>query len=466
VVELTFVQELSEEESADITQAAPYSKAPIRYVLELPTCSENDPNRHRTSIRNFFAALQSKPITGENLITELEKLYLIAVDLIGEPHNPEKAVKFVRKYVQRLKLDDCRYFRANALRLLAWCERTQWEKGWLESFAHCVGMMGRGIDECEAYTELSDRTKRLLHKSHRKQRHEIRAMERILADFDMVGSSPSSDPEHHAGIKSTRAFQQFLLDYYGQQYGSWPPKIEEGRDGWLDRTLAQRLQEDFGSVYDLLVNNNVVYGCLEHEETPQLLVIDDEDGSVQPLQTSATASEFPLWDVIQIWDTKCNFEPVPHPWVLLPKLRKITSFSNDSKSQQSLVSALQQHDADRGEEQSGLRNAYMKGTNGDVQREYFPCGVPPIHPPLTRHCSNQLLPSLPQARSHHPTRRRQHARRTPRPLASNSLHDAAPLARRRRHPGPMVLPRGPVFPKRGPQALPAVARRRHPQDDP
>lgn len=361
---LILVSELNDADSADFTAAASYSNAPIRYLLELPPSA---PGYH-ISVRNFFAALRNKPIAGHDLVLALTQLQSTAVDLLEAQHNPEKAARFVRRYVQRLKLDDCRYMRAKAIRTLAWCEQTKWPKGWIESFAHCVGMMGNGIEDCDTFPDLSSTTRKLLHRSYRKQQQEVQAMEKIFGDFNVAGKLSSVHPGHAAGLRAVTAFQQFLREYYSQKYGTWPPATETGGH-WLTRTLAQRLQEDFGSLYDLLVDNTVIHGFEQTGEFSYLLCIE-QDGTLTPLRRDPRESQFPLQTIIATWDLKCGFRHTPHPWPLLPRLRGIAPTRDSSDNDISMVPALREMHVDSSEEQIDLRNAYLQGIQPDIQRRF------------------------------------------------------------------------------------------------
>lgn len=363
------LQELSESDSADFTEAAPYSTVPIRYIVELPEPVRSDPLTYIISVRNFFAALKNKPIAGEDLVSELDQLHWTAVDLLGAQNQRDKATRFVRKYVQRLKLDDCRYMRTNAVRLLSWCERTKWEKGWIESFAHCVGMMGNGLEDSESFAELSERTRRLLHKSHSRQQQEIAALEEVFADFNIAGGASTVDLEHAGGLRAARAFQIFLKAHYTSKFGSWPPTttIETENQQWLTRTIAQTLQEDFGGLYDFLVDDTVIQYM--EGPVPYFLRIN-EDETLTQLESPSYGSHFPLEKVISGWNFKCGFEPIPFPLPLLPRFRSTSPITDPLGNKISLVAAVREKELDPAEEQHDLRQAYCEGIQSEGQRMF------------------------------------------------------------------------------------------------
>lgn len=325
-------------------------------------------SRYRNSVRNFFAALRGRPIVGRTLVSELSHLHLIAIDLLGSQDQPEMADNFVRNYVQRLHLDDCRHLRSETLELLDWCEQTRWEKGWIESFAHCVGMLGIGIDQCDGFAALSLQTQGLLRRSQRQQQHAIYEVQSILSGFHIAGDPPSSDSTYTVGLQAARAFEQFLLDYYTHRFEKWPPATDvDMGEIWLTRTLAQRLQDDFGSLYDLLVDSDDVRNP-QHQGAAARTLHADDTNNMKGEREAACASNFPLQKLMLDWNTEHGYKPIPHSWSLLPKLLDLKPQTKDD----SLVPALREVDTGRSGEHARLRNAYMSGTNRNVQRKVLP----------------------------------------------------------------------------------------------
>ncbi|KAL1304126.1 hypothetical protein AAFC00_000555 [Neodothiora populina] len=362
------LQELNESDSADFTAAAPFGEVPIRYIIELPEPIRSDPKRYCVSVRNFFAALRGKPIAGEDLVSELDQLHWTAVDLFGVQEHRDIAKKFVRGYVQSLRLDDCRSMLSEAIRLLAWCERTKWEKGWIECFAHCVGMMDHDMEEYDSFSELSERTRKLLYRSFRKQQEGVFALQQILTDFSFAGSTSTVDLEHAAGLRSARLFEKFLKSYYTTKFGGvWPPPADaSGR--WLTRNIVQTLQEDLGGLYDMLVNDSVIQYM--EGAIPYLLHIN-EDETLTPLEPSSHASQFPLQKIVSSWNFRCGFTPIPHPWPLLPTLRDTSPVRDASPANDSLVPALRERSADSVQDRHDLHNAYCQGTNAYSHSSHF-----------------------------------------------------------------------------------------------
>lgn len=367
------LEDLSESDSIEFTEcaqeSAPGSDAPIRHVIDLAVPAHIDPSTYSGAVRNFFAALHGKPLTGEDLVLELDQLYLTAVDLLGAQDHRDTATKFVRNYVQSTRLDDCRFMQMDAIRLLAWCERTKWEKGWVETFAHCVGMMGSGlvVEDDSSFAELSERTRKLLHASYRKQQLDVAVLEKLFADFHIIGHEM---PLENAGrLRAAHAFEQFLLDYYIERMGSWPPRDDNHvTSSWLTRPLAQTLQEDFGALYDYLVDDSVIQYT---EPDFQYFLLIHEDASITLLEDASHLCQIPLFRIISNWNQKTGFPPIPHPWPKFPRLRSTAPLPPPMADKTSLIAAVRDfRDVDPVEDYIDIQQAYLQdAATEDNQRK-------------------------------------------------------------------------------------------------
>src|SRR6185295_15322932 len=79
----------------------------------------------------------------------------------------------------------------------------------------------------------------------------------------------------HEARAAAERLQQFLKQYYIRHHGSWPPPPTSmsasidatssalpggaDEDGWPTRSIAQAIQRDFGTLYDFLVNREVIF---------------------------------------------------------------------------------------------------------------------------------------------------------------------------------------------------------------
>ncbi|KAI5254046.1 hypothetical protein E4T42_02599 [Aureobasidium subglaciale] len=235
----------------------------IHYIFRLPPLGEDVEkiNRYNLAIRNFIATIIRKPIIGNTLVSALEDLQIVAKHVFKLQHQPEKAAAFVHDLVENMKFDNFINRPADICKFLAWTEKTRWSRGFVETFAHCVGMLNCGHLDQESLEELSPTSRTLLEQSCTKMHYSLMTAEIPLTVF-AIGPTIMREVEDYAGIQqSLLAFQNFLHRYYAQLYGTWPPPMRQSSAHWLTRSMVQRLQKDFGNLHDLLVDTNIQRGA-------------------------------------------------------------------------------------------------------------------------------------------------------------------------------------------------------------
>jgi hypothetical protein len=232
------------------------------YYLTVPPLGEDTEKvgRYNLAIRNLIATIIRKPIVGCTLVSALEDLQIIVKHVFKLQHQPEKAADFVRDYVQELKLDNFANRPADIAKFLAWTEEVRWPRAFVETFAHCVGMLNCGVLDHESLDALSPTTRALLEHSCTHMHYRLSSAEIHMAAFG-IDSTVLEELSDHAGVKkSLLAFQDFLRQHYSQVYRTWPPPVHRNSGHWLTRSVAQRLQQDFGNLYDLLVDKDLRNG--------------------------------------------------------------------------------------------------------------------------------------------------------------------------------------------------------------
>lgn len=320
------------------------------------------------ALRNFFAALNGTGVVGINLVSALAGVHILSKQFLGIDARMNRSTAFICKYVQTLKFDDCRFMRAYCTRLLAWCEQIQWDKGFVETFIHCVGMFGYGGADEELLSVLPNTTKELLLKSRHKQLQIAYALESVLADFDIVGGRQNSNPQDIAALNATKEFKEFLLQHYKKQFGQWPPQpiIEDGL--WLTRPIAQQLQDDFGALYDLLVDDTLASSDKTHTSATLCRVFDD--GTVEPITNMETvhSSKFAFQEAVAKWNHRCGHVSPPCPFPKMPTLYD-TSHTPSAMivvNEASFVPALRGQDSEAAHHRT-LADAYSQAYNGNRQ---------------------------------------------------------------------------------------------------
>lgn len=282
--------------------------------------------RYNVATRNFFAMLYGKPLVGTDIFEMLGDLQNVTDTFyeLNEPEDRRDAAQDIIYYLTERKLDDVRNNLRHALRLLHWCESqlVRWEDGYTECFIHCVGMMNASTFEMFEFRELSKQSRSNLENAYSELQIRILDAQERLQNFNFrdiwdVNGVISNSPVQ----RSFDAFRDFVYRYYARKHGAWPPSsLQNIRGGqqqaWLTRGLAMRLQDDFGAVYDYLVDRDVVFDANEARSTRKWEIISRER---LPAGFSADSPGLPLTDMLVTFDSKHKYQHIPHPFPLLPQ---------------------------------------------------------------------------------------------------------------------------------------------------
>jgi hypothetical protein len=275
---------------------------------------------HHVAIRNFLAMLHNKPIVGSDLLEMLTTLQpeiqvMYDLDQDSESRSPrERSVQMITNYLSERKLDDVRNNIKTALSLLSWAEQdnVKWRQGYLESFVHLAGIMTPQVEDLPEFKRLSIVTRRNLDIAVKTLQLHVMEAEEKLAHFDF-GDMWDDDPKIMAGpiYQSYATFRQFLSKHYQQIYGNWPPTSGKA---WLNRKIVLALQEDFGTLYDYLVNRDVVWDSREERPGKKWQMINKKTEDFR-----ADGPELSLTDMLVTFDYKHGYQHIPHSYPLLPR---------------------------------------------------------------------------------------------------------------------------------------------------
>ncbi|KAF2192711.1 hypothetical protein K469DRAFT_731177 [Zopfia rhizophila CBS 207.26] len=276
---------------------------------------------HHVAVRNFLAMLHNKPIVGADLYEmlstlqpEIEVMYDLDHDERSRITPRERSVQMITQYLASHGLDDVRNSIKLALGLLAWAEQdnVKWRQGYLESFVHLAGVMSPKIEDLPDFKRLSIVTRRNLGIAAKTLQLQIMEAEEKLSSFEF--SEMWADPSKANAspvYQSYTAFRQFLISYYSKIYGSWPPN--QGKS-WLNRKMVLGLQEDFGSLYDYLVDRDVVWDSREERPGKKWEMVNKRSEDF-----SAERPELSLTDMLVTFDNRHGYLHIPHPYPLLPR---------------------------------------------------------------------------------------------------------------------------------------------------
>jgi hypothetical protein len=276
---------------------------------------------HHVAVRNFLALLHNKPIVGADMfamLTTLQSELQVMYDL--DDDNPscissrERSVQMIIDYLVKNKLDDVRISIKVALALLAWAEQddVKWRQGYLECFVHLAGILSPSIEELPDFQRLSIVTRRNLGIAAKSLELRIMEAEEMLATFGMGEVwGDATKMQASPTYQSYQIFQQFLIGHYTRTYGNWPP--ERGKS-WLNRKIVADMQEDFGGLYDYLVDREVVWDAREERPGKKWEMLNRRTSGFK-----ADLPGLPLTDMLVTFDSAHGLLHIPHPYPLLPR---------------------------------------------------------------------------------------------------------------------------------------------------
>ena len=282
----------------------PVGENSIRHEIHFPApenASRLDITRHHITTRNFFALLLSKPLVGLTYYQALTDLHeRLSLYMPQEVNCSQMIIRhLIKNDLHNVSNDP-----AAAAGLLAWSENLEarWQEGWREAFVHCVGMH----DEIQGLPEIRDigvASRELLDRSYLDLKARIEECEYRLTAFSFDDIWLTSVSQSALPRRSFDRFRHFLRQYYERAYKGWPPVQTYGSDNhWLTRKLVQRLQSDFGCLYDYYVDRNRPW-----DKTAEK--ISDE---------KSLGEDLPLTKLFLFFDKKHKYPHIPYPYPLLP----------------------------------------------------------------------------------------------------------------------------------------------------
>lgn len=276
--------------------------------------------RHHMATRNYLALLYGLPLIGNDyyeMLSDLQNILDTYYEL-NEPSERWNSTKVINQYLQRRKLDDVRNDMSAALGLLAWAEQpnVNWNQAYVEAFVHAVGMMSQKTLEMREYRNLSQVTRHKLQQAYNSTQLNLIEVEERLEKFifDELWYVDGA-AEDHPAKKSFDSFREWLCFFYTKQYHQWPPsKKHHGR--WITRDICQRLQKDFGSLYDYLADREIIWEAFEERHTRKWEMVDIRSDST----FEADSPGLPLTTMFIGFDSSQRYVHIPHPYPLLPSL--------------------------------------------------------------------------------------------------------------------------------------------------
>lgn len=242
--------------------------------------------------RNLFALLTSQPLVGiESRRTVFEALLQVSVLLRkfgfanhdGSTYGDEVDRSF-GCCMEQLTLADVRHSREKTVEALVLGEQMRSWSLYNEGFCHGVGKYD-DLRELKSplYGDISTNTRTRLERAHLALANRQAYVRQRLEAFEFpslfagVASSTSMDEYKTIRFKEWRnnfgKMRNFVLNYYKDLFGSWPPKARSKRNHFscsgLNRQCLKILYSDVCALYDLLVDRESLTPRVIGEERPQ-----------------------------------------------------------------------------------------------------------------------------------------------------------------------------------------------------
>ena len=299
----------------------------ISYEIYFPSPdgqSKTDILRHQITTRNVFALLYQASLIGINLFQALNDLHE-RLEVYMPPDTD--AAGILIDYLVTKGIDDVRENPSSAAALLAWSESqgVRWEEGWREAYVHSAGMYHR-VENCGDFRFVTPITKALLERASLEMQVRVQNCEDRFVEFDFGDMWPMMSSQPPPARSAFERLRKFFHQHYESSYEMWPPTVPDGAEQWLTRDLAQRLQRDFGALYDYLVNREVTWDCSEERSGRKWNIVNPGNRSFE-----ADTPDMPFTDILVAFDNRHKYPHIPHPYPLTPESLPTRSNSRENQ---------------------------------------------------------------------------------------------------------------------------------------
>ncbi|KAI4199588.1 MAG: hypothetical protein LQ350_004541 [Teloschistes chrysophthalmus] len=311
--------------------------------------------------RNFFAVVtNASALVGTTLHEAMYKLFE-RVNMYSEylDDNIDK-IRWITSYLERHKFDDVRNNPSYAASLLAFSETpgVRWKEGYIEAFVHCVGMLNMGLRTIPEWKYLTSQTKMFMESAALEIEDRLHRAQRWLLTFDFTAMWPTSSAPQSTARSCFDRLRKWLCKYYENAFLHWPPTNDAT---WLTRDMVVRLKSDFHSLYDYLVDRDIMFDGSQYRPN-QKWVMSSKSGQ----HFKADTYDLPITDILLGFDNNNGFPHIPHPYCLTPPASPAT---NKPKSSFTLKKPSSPTDIQASSRRKAL--SYSEASNVYTLRDQF-----------------------------------------------------------------------------------------------
>ncbi|KAM7222146.1 hypothetical protein V8F06_002418 [Rhypophila decipiens] len=251
--------------------------------------------------RNMFAFLTLQPLVGTKRHPTVFATLLQVADMLrnfgftsmnGSSFGEQVEAAF-DQVMEQFALADVRHSREKTIEALILSEQMRSWKLYNEAFAHAVGKYDDLVGlKSPLLGQISPGTLNRLERAHLDLENRQASLNNRLESFDFpslfAGVASSTSIEEYKPVKfkewrnSFNKMRSFVLSYYKDLFGNWPPKARSKKNQFshsgLNRQCLKILYSDLCALYDLLVDRESI--------TPRVIdqaFDDDTQKSVNPM---------------------------------------------------------------------------------------------------------------------------------------------------------------------------------------
>lgn len=248
-------------------------------------------------------------------------------------------------FMEQHAVADVRHSREKTLEALVLGERLKYWDLYNEAFAHAAGKYSALRDlNSPLWEQVSTHTRQRLERAHFELLNRQNTVNNRLENFEFPAlfSGIGNSATQFKGVKfgkwrsSFNRMRSFVMSYYKNSFGSWPPKARSKKNPFtesgLNRLVLKILYSDLCALYDLIVDRKSL--------TPRSVSDDTADEDESPM----TALRRILTEFDQ--SSPPVLPPIPYDIPTLPDFKSVKEnyYSLSAKEQKRLDSNYQEYE--------------------------------------------------------------------------------------------------------------------------
>ncbi|KAK4193367.1 hypothetical protein QBC35DRAFT_372198 [Podospora australis] len=313
--------------------------------------------------RNLFAFLTNQPLVGTEANPTLFAAILQISSLLrhfnftnhdGSSFGDSVEASF-DMLLDQFHIHDVRHSREKTIEALILGEQMKSWNLYNEAFAHAVGKYESLIElKSPLYERVSIDTRERLERAHFALGNRLATASLRLESFEFpslfAGTANSTSNEDYRQVRfkewrnSFLKMRHFVLGYYKDLFGSWPPKAKSKKNnfsqGGLNRQCLKILYSDLCALYDLLVDRQSLTPRVIDQETPE----EKDDKEKMDLVTACISALRRMLSEFE-QSTPPVLPPIPYDTPKVPSMTSIHENYNElPPKKQAKFDKLQSHE--------------------------------------------------------------------------------------------------------------------------